>query len=176
MKLSYTAQESAHRLVKETDEFDQLYKQYVGRVYKQCLSFTKDSNQAEDFTHDIFMKVYARIADFKQQSAVSTWLYSITRNHCLDQLKSRKYTAESPLAEDMDYAETPTEDDRMTRLQAFINTLPAEEVQLLRLKYEQQVTCKELARQFNLTESAVKMRLKRLKEKVMTLYEQSAME
>lgn len=176
MKLSYASPGTSPRSHRETDAFDKLYKQYVGKVYQQCLSFTKDSTQAEDFTHDIFIKIHSRIADFKQQSSLSTWLYAITRNHCLDQLKASRNAALSPLPDDLDCAESPMEEDRMSRLQTLIGSLPAEELQLLRLKYEQQVSVKDLSAQLGITESAVKMRLKRLREKVLQLYENAPAE
>lgn len=178
MKLSYSYQKASFRAPKETNSFDELYKQYVGKVYQQCLSFTKDSSQAEDFTHDIFIKIHSRIADFKQQSSLATWLYAITRNHCLDQMKVRKHAALSPLPDDLDCPEpAPSfDDDIMVKMQALMDTLPAEELQLLRLKYEHQVSVKELAAQLGITESAVKMRLKRLREKVLQLYEHATAE
>jgi RNA polymerase sigma-70 factor (ECF subfamily) len=48
--------------------------------------------------------------------------------------------------------------------------IPVEEVQLLQLKYEQGVSIKEIAKRYHLTESAVKMRLKRTRDKLYDRY------
>ena len=70
-----------HYLPDQPDQcFDALYKRYVGKVYKRCLSMTKDSEQAQDFTQDIFLKVFSKLEAFQQRSTFSTWLYSIAYN------------------------------------------------------------------------------------------------
>ncbi|WP_317046713.1 RNA polymerase sigma factor [Spirosoma pollinicola] len=57
--------------------FEALYNRYVKKVYRRCLSMTKDPLKAEDFTHDIFLKVFNKLDAFQQRSSFSTWLYTI---------------------------------------------------------------------------------------------------
>ena len=70
--------------------FELLYKRYYSRVLDKCYSLVKNRNSAEELTEDIFSKVYEKLPSFKQLSSFSSWLYSITYNHCIDYLREKK--------------------------------------------------------------------------------------
>ena len=57
--------------------FEILYKRYVNKVYRRCLSMTKDPLKAEDFTHDIFLKVFNRLEAFQEQLFLRILAYPI---------------------------------------------------------------------------------------------------
>jgi DNA-directed RNA polymerase specialized sigma24 family protein len=52
--------------------FERLYERYCDKVYRKCLSFTKDPVRAEDFTHDIFLKLIIKLGGFREQAKFST--------------------------------------------------------------------------------------------------------
>lgn len=58
-------------------------------IYNTAISIVQNEEDAEDITQDVFVTLYERIMDFKQESALSTWLYSITIRKALD-LEKRK--------------------------------------------------------------------------------------
>ncbi len=157
--------------------FEELYERYADKVYRKCLSFVKDQAKAEDFTHDIFMKLIVRIGTFKETSKFSTWLFSITYNYCMDQLRLNKKMAEDELTETIDVAEEPEENEEIEmdakRLRKVLEGIPPEERTILLMKYQDDFSIKEIADTFGLTESAVKMRLKRTKEKLRKRYLES---
>ncbi|QJW90125.1 RNA polymerase sigma factor [Spirosoma taeanense] len=160
----------------QNDYFETLYNRYVSKVYRRCLSLTKDTAQAEDYTHDIFLRVYGNLVNFKERSAFSTWLYSISYNYCMDQLRyaNRNITVSLDQSEE-DYAYPESTDSeqvegRLQHLAEVMNTISPDEVQMLRLKYEDGLDIREIADQFNLKDSAVKMRLKRTRDKIRRLY------
>jgi RNA polymerase sigma-70 factor (ECF subfamily) len=159
----------------DDEYFEMLYSRYVGKVYQKCLSMTKDSEAAEDFTQDIFIKVFSKMDTFQQRSKFSTWLYSISHHYCLDQLRVGKRLPTETLADDLSdtMSEADTADDVETKLRdmgKLMEGIPAEEVQLLQMKYEQGISIKEIAKRYHLTESAVKMRLKRTRDKLYDRY------
>lgn len=156
------------------DCFEALYSRYVNKVYRRCLSMTKDSDQAQDFTQDIFLRAFSRLDRFEQRSTFSTWLYSISYNYCIDQLQIAKRKPTVSLLDNHDYGLTDTDDaaryeSRMQHLAQVMKTLPVEEVHLLRLKYEDGLDIDAISRQLNLSNSAVKMRLKRSRDKIRLL-------
>src|SRR5919199_4103165 len=83
--------------------FEELYNRYVNKVYKRCLSMTQDSVLAEDFTHDIFIKVFSKLGNFKERSTFSTWLHAVSSNYCLDQLRVAKRKHMVAFEDDDDY-------------------------------------------------------------------------
>lgn len=164
---------------RRNDYFETLYKRYVSKVYRRCLSLTKDSDKAEDFTHDIFLRVYSNLNHFKERSAFSTWLYSISYNYCMDQLRVAHRSATVPLEEGTAYEAVDVDESepveyQLQYLSRALNAISTEEVMLLRLKYEEGLDIKDIAQRFNLKDSAVKMRLKRTRDKIRRLYAESS--
>jgi RNA polymerase sigma factor (sigma-70 family) len=159
--------------------FEALYERYADKVYRKCLSFVKDQAKAEDFTHDIFLKLIVRIGTFKETSKFSTWLFSITYNYCMDQLRLNKKMAEDELTETMDVAEESEDIEGIEmdakRLRQVLESISPEERTILLMKYQDDFSIKDIADTFGLTESAVKMRLKRTKEKLKKRYLESAL-
>ncbi|WP_460934238.1 RNA polymerase sigma factor [Spirosoma humi] len=155
--------------------FENLYNRNVGKVYQQCFSMTKDPAKAQDFTHDIFIRIFAHLDQFQGRSSFSTWLYSISYNYCLDQLKRANRLAITYLSDDMDYPCTSTEeaekvDYALYQLAQVMKRIPPQEATVLRLKYQDGLPLSQIGLQLNLKESAVKMRLKRSRTKVKQLY------
>lgn len=154
--------------------FETIYKQYVKKVYQKCLSMTKDSTAAQDYTQDIFLKAFTKLDSFKNQSSFSTWLYSIAHNYCLDQIRLTNRSATERL-EGQEYSIGPDDrkestDYKLQQLERLLDQLSAEEVMLLRLKHEHGLSIKQLSQRYELSESAIKMRLKRSRDKLICLY------
>jgi RNA polymerase sigma factor (sigma-70 family) len=163
--------------------FEQLYERYCDKVYRKCLSFTKDPVQAEDLTHDIFLKLIIKLAGFRGQARFSTWLYSITYNHCTDQLRSANLRRHVYVDEGWERMDVKADDEseltelaelEAQQLQRALKKLPALEQALLLMKYQDDISIREIANLNGLTESAVKMRLKRSRERLRKYYLESA--
>ncbi|MBN8826849.1 MULTISPECIES: RNA polymerase sigma factor [unclassified Spirosoma] len=156
--------------------FDDIYLQYIEKVYQKCLTMTNNPITAQDYTQDIFIKVFLKLDSFKQRSDIYTWLYSITHNYCVDQLRMEKRKKHQLFALEggMDYSEgeSSTLDDKLTILDQLIDNLPESDQQMLRLHYQQGVRLEAIARQMNLKLSAVKMRLLRNRRAIYKKYQQ----
>jgi RNA polymerase sigma-70 factor (ECF subfamily) len=66
----------------EPAEFAALYQTHSRAVYYLALRYLGDPQKAEDATHDVFLKVYRKLNEFRGESSLRTWLYRITINHC----------------------------------------------------------------------------------------------
>lgn len=66
-----------------------LYNQYSEKVYNTAISYTKNVEEAEEITQDVFVKIFRSASTFKQESSLSTWIYRITVNTSLNLLKKR---------------------------------------------------------------------------------------
>lgn len=159
----------------QNNYFEALYNRYVSKVYRRCLSLIKDTTKAEDYTHDIFLRVYGSLGNFKERSTFSTWLYSISYNYCMDQLRYANRTATVALDQEQEYYWADSGDQEHSEFQfqqlaQAMRTISPEDTLILRLKYEDGLDIRAIAEQFALKESAVKMRLKRTRDKIKRLY------
>lgn len=159
--------------------FGKLYDRYAKMVYNKCYGFAKSQDEAEDLTQDVFLQLFIKLKMFKGKSKFSTWLYSFTYNFCVNYVnrnKQRKMSDKSIPVEDSEYklsAEIPDEnlfEMKSKKLKKALDLIPPEEKSLLLLKYQDGASIKELMDVLELGESAVKMRLKRSKERLMETY------
>lgn len=72
----------------DTAAFEALVRAHSGRVYAHALRFFGDPHAAEDALQEVFVKVFRSIQTFDGAAAFPTWLYRVTRNVCLDMLRS----------------------------------------------------------------------------------------
>src|SRR3954453_7124632 len=69
-------------------EFGAIYEEHSRAIYYLALRMLSDPAQAEDATHDIFLKAFRGMQQFRGDSAVRTWLYRIAINHCHNVIQS----------------------------------------------------------------------------------------
>lgn len=156
-----------------------LYSRYADKVYRKCYSFVKDEAAAEDLAHDVFIKVLLNLNSFSGRSKFSSWLYSVTYNFCIDYLRRKqRYHIESidnDNSAPVNIADIDTVEDlnhiKSDRLKLLLEKVKTEEKMILLMKYADSMSIKEIQEALNLSESAVKMRIKRAKEKILDLYE-----
>lgn len=154
---------------KQSDYFQHLYLRYSKLVYNKCISLANDNDTAKDLTHDIFLKVFINLSSFKGNSKFSTWLYSITYNFCINYLKKEaKPSKKTEEVKDI----TDEEGDRLEQellkikvdcLQKVLNAISIENKSILLMKYQEEYSIREIGKILELSESAVKMRIKRAK-------------
>ncbi len=65
-----------------------IYEEHARPIYYLALRMLGDPTQAEDATHDVFLKAYRKLDSFKGHSSIRTWLYRITINHCQNLLQT----------------------------------------------------------------------------------------
>ena len=63
-------------------EFASLYDEHSRAIYYLALRFLGDPQKAEDATHDVFLKAFRRLDQFRGDASIRTWLYRIAINHC----------------------------------------------------------------------------------------------
>ncbi|MFD1142069.1 RNA polymerase sigma factor [Larkinella insperata] len=153
-----------------------IYKRYAQKVYGSCLAFTRDPIKAEDYTHDIFLQVFVKIDQFQGRSAFSTWLFAISQNYCRQRARAAGRMDVISMNE-VDVENFPDADMidgkhlMLSQLAVVLDTLEPDKKDLLQLKYIENIDISEIARQYNINNSAVKMRLKRTRDQVAEAYQ-----
>ena len=70
---------------------DELFSRHYRKVALWCLRYTGGNREsAADLTQEVFLRVQRNLESFAGHSQFSTWLYTITRNHCLNAVKSKR--------------------------------------------------------------------------------------
>jgi RNA polymerase sigma-70 factor (ECF subfamily) len=72
------------------DLFNELFRRYRLRVARWCYRITRDPECVPDLVQEVFLRAFRRLCTYRGDSRFSTWLYVITRNHCLNALKKRR--------------------------------------------------------------------------------------
>ena len=67
--------------------FGELFRRYQPRVISWCYRLTRNRTHAVDLAQEIFFKAHRHIHAFRGDARLSTWLYAITRNHCLSAIR-----------------------------------------------------------------------------------------
>jgi RNA polymerase sigma-70 factor (ECF subfamily) len=89
------------KLVERAREGDQtafraLVERYKKKVYAVARDMTGDHHEAEDISQDVFMKAYGSLKQFRGRAGVSTWLYRMTVNACIDRSRKKAWKAMKP--------------------------------------------------------------------------------
>jgi RNA polymerase sigma factor (sigma-70 family) len=175
-----TDQEIAQRIISEGQSglFEILYKRYQPKVFDKVYSFIKDRHKSEEFTNDILSKVYEKLPGFKGNSAISSWIYSITYNYCIDYLRFQKKLHYPDWNRNNDMPEIPDEMEEdlsgvtYENLLKILEMVHPEEKALVLMKYQDDLSLKQIASTLRISEDAVKMRLKRARTRIVFFYKQ----
>jgi RNA polymerase sigma-70 factor (ECF subfamily) len=71
--------------------FELLLARHRRGIYNYCLRTLSDRTAAEDATQEVFLRLVKAAATWERQAKVSTWLYTLARNHCIDLLRRAKH-------------------------------------------------------------------------------------
>jgi RNA polymerase sigma-70 factor (ECF subfamily) len=70
--------------------FEELYRAHAGRLYNLVFRMAGSAEQAEDLLQEVFLHAHRKLASFRGDSSLGTWLYRLAVNHSLDFLRGRQ--------------------------------------------------------------------------------------
>jgi len=167
------------RIVESNDThfFAVLYDRYAFKIYNKCYGFVKSKEEAQDLTHDIFIKLFLKLRTFKGNSKFSTWLYSFTYNFCVNYVTRNTHKKnlkdeelELSTANEEDSSEEVLFEMKADKLVKALDLIEPNDKMILLMKYQDDFSIKEIEQALEIGKSAVKMRLKRAREKVIKVY------
>lgn len=74
-----------------TDEMRIIYQTHKNSVYRTAFAYLRNSSDAEDITHDVFIKRFTTEIHFENAEKEKTWLITVTANKCRDLFRSSGY-------------------------------------------------------------------------------------
>ena len=157
-----------------------LYDRFSKVVYNKCYGFAKNKEEAEDLTHDVFIRLFVKLKTFQGNSKFSTWLYSFTYNFCVNYVqrnthkKKEKVTVVTDVIKDDEVFEEIDDAQlfelKSEKLAKALALMDPKDKAILLMKYQDDMSIKEIKEALGIGESAVKMRIKRAKQKVISVY------
>jgi len=160
--------------------FKELFQTYSAMVFNVCFRMLGNQQEAEDVTQDVFFKVYKSVRQFRCESKLSTWLYRIAINFCLDYQRRKKrerllsldFIFENPgqeecgvVAASEDGLDAMLEKSEIERIvQNAINSLPKHQRVALTLQMYEGLPYQEIAEVMNCSVASVESRLHRAKQ------------
>ncbi|MBT8233430.1 MAG: sigma-70 family RNA polymerase sigma factor [Saprospiraceae bacterium] len=157
--------------------FNILYKRYSGKIFGKSLSLLKSESEAHDATQDVMMKILLNLSKFSGKSRFSTWIYSITYNYCIDFIRRKKKDPSvyvDDFIENLDIEEEVNDafitEVNVKRLKVILNEIPSGDKSILLMKYQDDMSIREISGILDKSESAIKMQIKRAKKKFQTVY------
>jgi RNA polymerase sigma-70 factor, ECF subfamily len=149
------------------DEFGEELKRFI-------FTYTKNLEQAEDITQEVFVTVYLKLHTFSGNSSLRTWIYSIAINKCKDYFKSWHFRKVSFIGNliDMNPKSTQSPEEIVTTQAEnleFIKkilSLPVKYREILLLFYYKEFSVQEISQILNLGENTIKSRMHRGREKL----------
>lgn len=73
----------------EREAFDAIVERHRRTIYLVCHRFVNSHEDASDLAQDVFVRAWKGLRNFKGESALSTWLYRIAVNVCLNRLSAK---------------------------------------------------------------------------------------
>jgi RNA polymerase sigma factor (sigma-70 family) len=163
-----------------------LVSRYKNFVFTLALRYTKNREDAEEVSQDIFVKAYRALADFRGASKFSTWLYTIVNTTCITFLRKKRLETHSlenekifEIADSQDSglrANLIEQKSRVNMVNRAIDLLNGDDATIITLFYKSEQTLDEIARILGIDPNTAKVRLHRararLKDKMLTHFEQ----
>ena len=163
----------------DADAFERLVRRYERPLYNFILRSVRRRERADELLQDVFLKVVQRSRDFKGNSKLSTWLYTIARNLCIDHSQkmvfrrhksldapSRSGEEEGPTLLERQASDAPEADraaiakDLQARISVAVEELPEEQREVFLLRQVEGMAFKEIAAVVEVPENTVKSRMR----------------
>lgn len=162
----------------DAEAFETLVRRFERPLFNFILRSVRDPDRSEELLQEVFLRVIQRAAEFQGGSKVSTWIYTIARNLCIDTSRKmvfRRHRSldapsgddpEGPTMMDRVVASTPLADreviggDLKERIARAVEELPEEQREVFLMRELQDLAFKDIAEIVGVPENTVKSRMR----------------
>jgi RNA polymerase sigma-70 factor (ECF subfamily) len=154
-------------------EFVALVAPFKDKVFRLAKRLLVSTEEAEDATQEVLVKLWNKNESLEAYNSVEAFAMTITKNYCLDQLKSKRagnlkivhnnFTDREPSLQQQ------LEDlDSLSWVEKVINTLPEQQRLIVQMRYIEQYEFEQIAKILEMNETAVRVALSRARKTIRT--------
>ncbi len=170
------------RAILEHDQqaYAELMKRYKKPVYHMILKMVRNVDDAEDLTIEAFAKAFRNLHRFKKDYTFSTWLFRIATNNAIDFIRKKKLetmSLDTSLKDDngdtvsidvedkdLNPMEETIKSQKIELVRIFVDKLPPKYQRLVKLRYFDELSYEEIARELDAPLGTIKAQLHRARE------------
>jgi RNA polymerase sigma-70 factor (ECF subfamily) len=165
--------------------YTQLMERYRNSIYHMMLKMVKNREDADDLTLEAFGKAFNKLASYEPRYAFSTWLFKIAINNCIDYIRKKRLkllSIDDPIEPNSDHdfssniksgmldpEERFIRKQRVKLMRTILNKLSLKYRLMIELRFFEELSYDEIAKELNIPLGTVKAQLFRAKEILYTL-------
>lgn len=170
----------AATLGSDEQAYGELMKRYKKPVYHMILKMVRNVDDAEDLTIEAFAKAFKNLHRFKKDYTFSTWLFRIATNNAIDFIRKKKletFSLNTSFKNDngdsvnidvedhnLDPQEEAIKTQKIELIHVFVTKLPPKYQRLVKLRYFDELSYDEIAKELDAPLGTVKAQLHRARE------------
>jgi RNA polymerase sigma-70 factor, ECF subfamily len=152
----------------DINAFDQIMLRYQASIWRTACRFSGDMEEARDITQSVFLKLFEAASTYRKTASFKTYLFRIAHNSCIDHCRKKRPL---PLSDSPDVAdESLSQPDRMMTVErekavrTAIQSLPLKQRSAILLRYDEELSIREIADVMRTSEKAVERLLAHARE------------
>ena len=155
----------------DSSAFQALVERHRSMVYRVAYQFAGNHHDAEDIAQEVFIKVYRSLDRFRQDAQLTSWMYRIVMNACIDHRRRQRLAVAAPFGEEAEQRMLNTPEERPDPeagayagelgqvLESEIGRLPNGQRVVFVMRHHQGMKLSEIAEALGLAEGTVKRQL-----------------
>jgi RNA polymerase sigma factor (sigma-70 family) len=152
-------------------EFINSIKPFKDKVFRLAKRLLVSTEEAEDATQEVLVKLWNKVQVLENYNSIEAYAMTITKNYCLDQLKSKR--ASNLKIVHNNYADKETglqqkmeDKDSLLWVEKWINDLPEQQKVIIQMRDVEQYEFEEIAKILEINETAIRVALSRARKTI----------
>ncbi|PZF71636.1 RNA polymerase sigma factor [Taibaiella soli] len=145
--------------------FEQIYTDYWQKIFRLCMGYVNDYEQAQDMAQETFITVWQKLPTFRNESNIGTWIFRIASNICLRQIEREKRYQKTEVPIHLAEQKQENIEPQLQFLYRCISQLPETDRIIISLELEG-IKQAEIAQIVGISEVNVRVKMHRIKDRL----------
>ncbi len=162
----------------DTNAFATLVDKHKSMVYSICVKIVNKPEVAEEVAQDVFVKVFQKLNDFREEAKFSTWLYRIAYNAAISVVRKKRmetsaiddYVFDNFSVDDaQEKLQQMEKEQQLDRMHKAMEQLKPKDALMIQMFYLKDMNVKQIGEVMAISEANVKVKLHRVRKKLYEL-------